>query len=72
MPYAFSRTISDILSTFKRFHDFIFHRVRDGFISDLVSKWGVCFGVRESINTIVNVYQLMLSSNSVILHLKVN
>ena len=25
-----------------------FTRVRDGFISDLVSKWGVCFGVRES------------------------
>ena len=24
-----------------------FTRVRDGFISDLVSKWGVCFGVRE-------------------------
>ena len=24
-----------------------FARVRDGFISDLVSKWGVCFGVRE-------------------------
>ena len=22
-------------------------RVRDGYISDLVSKWGVCFGVRE-------------------------
>ena len=22
-------------------------RVRDGFISDLVSMWGVCFGVRE-------------------------
>ena len=24
-----------------------FTRVRDGFISDRVSKWGVCFGVRE-------------------------
>ena len=24
-----------------------FTRVRDEFISDLVSKWGVCFGVRE-------------------------
>ena len=25
-----------------------FTRVRDGFISDLVSTWGVCFGVRET------------------------
>ena len=24
--------------------------MRDGYISDLVSKWGVCFGVREDIN----------------------
>ena len=24
-----------------------FTRVRDGYISDLVSKWGVCFEVRE-------------------------
>ena len=24
-----------------------FTRVRDGYILDLVSKWGVCFGVRE-------------------------
>ena len=23
--------------------------MRDGFISDLVSKWGACFGVRENI-----------------------
>ena len=23
--------------------------MRDGFISDLVSKWGVCFGVREAL-----------------------
>ena len=26
VPYAFSRTISDVLCTFKRFHNFIFHR----------------------------------------------
>ena len=26
MPYAFSRTISDVLCTFKRFHNFIFHQ----------------------------------------------
>ena len=26
MPYAFSRTISDVLFTFKRFHNFIFHQ----------------------------------------------
>ena len=31
---------------FRRLVSF-FTRVRDGFISDLVSKWGVCFGVRE-------------------------
>ena len=36
--YGFSRTISDVLWTFKRFYNFIFH---------LVSKWRVCFGVRE-------------------------
>ena len=46
MPYAFSHTISDVLCTFRCFHNFIF-QVRDGYISDLVSKWGVCFGVRE-------------------------
>ena len=28
-----------------------FTRVWDGFISDLVSKWGVCFGVREDFNS---------------------
>ena len=26
MPYAFSRTISDVLCTFKRFHNLIFHQ----------------------------------------------
>ena len=26
MPYAFSRTISAVLCTFKRFHNFIFHQ----------------------------------------------
>ena len=26
MPYAFYRTISDVLCTFKRFHNLIFHQ----------------------------------------------
>ena len=49
VPYAFSRTISDVLCAFKRFHNLIFHQsARWVYISDLVSKWGVCFGVREN------------------------
>ena len=41
-----------------------FTRVRDGFISDLVSKWGVCFGVREVNKILLNV---VVGNNYVVL-----
>ena len=37
-----------------------FTRVRDGFISDLVSKWGVCLGVRESSKMMIWVWNTSL------------
>ena len=47
MPYAFSRTISDVLCTFKRFHNLIFHQsARWAYLGPGV-KVGVCFVVRE-------------------------
>ena len=33
--------------------------MRDGYISDLVSKWGVCFGVREYIKVVISTSQLL-------------
>ena len=47
VPYAFSRMISDVLCTIKRFHNFIFHQSARWVYLGPGVKWGVCFGVRE-------------------------
>ena len=47
MSYAFSRTIFDVLCTFKHFHNLIFHQSARWVYLGPGSKWGVCFGVRE-------------------------
>ena len=47
--YAFSRTISDVFCALLNVFIISFlTRVRDSCSTDLVSNWGVCFGVREN------------------------
>ena len=45
-----------------------FTRVRDGFISDLVSEWGVCFGVREILILVISTYSYWSSLHTHIGH----
>ena len=53
MPYAFSRTIFDVLCTFRHFHNLIFHQSARGVYLGLGVKVGSLFwSVRNFINLV--------------------
>ena len=57
MPYAFSRTISDVLCTFKRFHNFIFHQsARWVYLGPGVKVGSLLWSARKEVERVINIF----------------
>ena len=62
VPYAFSRTISDVLCTFKRFHNFMFHQsARWVYLGPGVTVGSLFWSARTSNNLpLLNMFPILI------------